>query len=343
MHADFTGLCSYVDFGDTLDTKIEYGYTTSVSCGTVRYISQIRGSSYFYDNYWGSWKSQAGIECGTASISMALSYLGVSTTPKQILDANNGVTYFTGWNATYQEPSSVSSAMDKYINGNGKYSPVIVHFKKGGSYAQGHYVCLVGVDSSGNYLVCDPANSNSWTLKTSSAKYKEIDQIKQYYKASASISDVTTLCTFKGVFINKQAGYTKAQPYSDATSVSQVKAGQMVMVTRLVTNKYGNIWAQLTDGSYIVYYDKASGERFLTFDSFQEDITVSGLSAPSGDLDKGDVFNVTGVLKASMPFYSATAKIFDMNSGDVVQSATSGICQSERFGEWRESQLQDAL
>lgn len=309
--------------GTPSTTKVEYGYTTSVRCGTVRYISQISGSAYFYDNYWGSWKSQAGIECGTASISMALSYLGVNTTPKQILDKNDGDTYFDGWNATYQVPSSVSVGMDRYINGNGKYSPVIVHFKTGGNYTNGHYVCLVGVDASGNYLVCDPANSNIWTLKTTSAKYKEIDQIKQYYKASASISDVSTLCTFKGVFSNKSERYTKTEPYSDSTSVSKVQAGQLVTATKLVTNKYGNIWAQLTDGSYIVYYDKNSGERFLDFHSFSEDIAVSGLSAPTGDLEQGDIFNVTGVLKASAPFSSVTATIFDMNSGMVVQSATA--------------------
>ena len=49
--------------------KVEYGYSSGVTTGTIRYISQIKGSSYFNSNYWGSWASQAGIECGTASIS----------------------------------------------------------------------------------------------------------------------------------------------------------------------------------------------------------------------------------------------------------------------------------
>ena len=76
--------------------NIETAYTASVQCGTVRYISQTSSSTYFNDAFWGSWKSQAGIECGTACISMALSYIGVNKTPKDILDAGQGSTYF-GW------------------------------------------------------------------------------------------------------------------------------------------------------------------------------------------------------------------------------------------------------
>lgn len=165
--------------------KVEYGYSSGVTTGTIRYISQIRGSTYFNSNYWGSWASQAGIECGTASISMALSYVGVNKTPKAILDAHSGTTYFTGWGPTTSNPS-VANGMNNYINGNGKYSPPIVHFTTG--YASGsHYVILIGKVSSSSYLVLDPASNSTWTLSTSDAKYKSINQVFQYYNASASI------------------------------------------------------------------------------------------------------------------------------------------------------------
>ena len=122
--------------------KVEYSYSSSVTTGTIRYISQINGSTYFNSNYWGGWASQAGIECGTASISMALSYVGVNKTPKAILDAHSGITYFTGWGPSTSNPS-VATGMSNYINGNGKYSPPIVHFTTG--YSSGtHYVLLIG-------------------------------------------------------------------------------------------------------------------------------------------------------------------------------------------------------
>ena len=64
---------------------IEYGYSSSVTCGTVRYISQVASDSYFYSSYWPSsnfgYYVGASVECGTASMSMALSYIGVNKPP----------------------------------------------------------------------------------------------------------------------------------------------------------------------------------------------------------------------------------------------------------------------
>ncbi len=170
--------------------KVEYSYSSGVTTGTIRYISQIKGSTYFNSNYWpansfGGYSSP-GSECGTASISMALSYIGVNKTPKTILEAHNGYTYFTGWGPSTSNPS-VATGMSNYINGNGKYSPPIVHFTTG--YASGtHYVLLIGKVSSNAYLVLDPASNSTWTLSTSDAKYKSIDQVFQYYNANASIT-----------------------------------------------------------------------------------------------------------------------------------------------------------
>ena len=104
---------------------IEYGYSSTVTCGTVRYISQVTSDSYFYSSYWPSsnfgYYVGASVECGTASMSMALSYIGVNKTPNDILVANNGATVFSyGWGgSTYKSvgASSLTTAMDNYING----------------------------------------------------------------------------------------------------------------------------------------------------------------------------------------------------------------------------------
>ena len=170
--------------------KIQYSYSSSVTCGTIRYISQITGSQYFNWSYWpasafGEYYSP-GWECGTCSISMALSYIGINKTPKQILEANNGVTYFTGWGATLSSPS-VSGGMDNYLNGKGKYSPVIVHFPKSSTYPNGHFVILIDRLSSSSYQVLDCAKDTTWNLSTSSSLYKQIDKVYQYYNPSAVI------------------------------------------------------------------------------------------------------------------------------------------------------------
>lgn len=224
-------LVSYVSVGNIQaattisyapNPKVEYGYSSGVTTGTIRYISQIRGSTYFNSNYWGSWASQAGIECGTASISMALSYVGVNKTPKAILDAHSGTTYFTGWGPTTSNPS-VANGMNNYINGNGKYSPPIVHFTTG--YASGsHYVILIGKVSSSSYLVLDPASNSTWTLSTSDAKYKSINQVFQYYNPNASINNDTQKPVISNVKIidNNSTGYTITCTATDNVGVTRV-------------------------------------------------------------------------------------------------------------------------
>ena len=178
--------------------KVENNYSSDVYCGTIRYISQITSATYFYSAYWPSGPfggySSPGTECGTASISMALSYVGINKTPKTILETNNGYTYFTGWGADTSSPS-VSTGMSNYISGNGAYSPVIIHLPNYSS--AGHWVVLVAKVSSNVYKVLDPANSNLWniTINGTSATYTKngstindtIDRTYQYYNADANI------------------------------------------------------------------------------------------------------------------------------------------------------------
>ena len=197
---------------------IETGYSQSVNCGTVRYMSQTSSSRYFNSAYWGSWASQAGIECGTASISMSLSYIGVNKTPKDILDAGNGLTYF-GWTWGDGVPksytaTSLTTAVENYINGGGKYSPPIIHLNNYSS--AGHFVAIVGRVSSNTYQVIDPGNSVvTWqiTINGTNASYSHpstgktindsIDQsgrsddIYQYYNANASLKHDCDKGTYK--------------------------------------------------------------------------------------------------------------------------------------------------
>ena len=188
---------------------IEYGYSGTVTCGTVRYVSQVSSDSYYYTSYWPSgnfgYYVGAQVECGTASMSMALSYIGVNKTPKEILEANNGATVFTyGWGgSTYKSvgASSLTTAMSNYINGNGKYSPPVIHIP--GYSTAGHYVVVVGQISSGKYQILDPwqrtvttmtvSGSSATYSKYGSTTYDTIDQIHQWYKADAAINNGVTV------------------------------------------------------------------------------------------------------------------------------------------------------
>ena len=258
---------------------IEYGYTTETPAGTIRYISQVRTNPLFISAYWpdvpfGEYKFPE-TECCTASISMALSYVGINKTPDAILKAHYGTTYWIGWGAEWNS-TSVITGMNNYISGNGKYSPVIIHLPNYSS--DGHYVILAGKVSDTVYKVVDPWYSGVWeiTINGTSAVYTQpsnggtiydkIDQIYQYYNPSASICDHKS---YTGCGICKDCGkkyeytlnyidagiYTvtnsfvprKDEPYDSAQAdeTTTIKKGT-VTVTASLTNAYKNKWYQIS-------------------------------------------------------------------------------------------------
>ena len=160
-----------------------------VQVGTIRYISQLAGSGLFDWSYWGGWGNQAGIECGTASISMALSYVGVNLTPQQILDAHGGLTCFTGWGVGRSVTGCGRGSGAVYQWAVASTAHVIVHLP---TYSQlGHYVVLIGKVSDSEYLVLDCAQNSTWVMTVGDGFYNSIDQVYQYYNPDAPLLDHT--------------------------------------------------------------------------------------------------------------------------------------------------------
>ena len=151
--------------------NISYDYSSAVVSGTIRYISQKPGTSKFYSKYWGKYEERASYNCSTSCISMALSYIGIDTTPIDILDYNILTVFMASYGGctpksyTYDK---VSTAVDNYINGNGKYSPPVIHLDN--YSAGGHYVMLIGRISDNKYQVLDPATLNIWTITINGSK-----------------------------------------------------------------------------------------------------------------------------------------------------------------------------
>lgn len=202
-----TVLCSSLVMADV---NIQYSYTSITSSGSVRYISQIKSSKYFNSAYWGKWDGSSSIKCANGSwyggpiqecltccMSMSLSYIGVDKTPEDILNFGSGITIVnTKWGGAVYKSSAFTQAMDNYLNGNGKYSPPIIHLN---SYSSaGHYVVVIGKLSGNRYRVADPARDSIWeiTINGNTATYTTASGVskkdtvttaQQYYKESSEI------------------------------------------------------------------------------------------------------------------------------------------------------------
>lgn len=153
--------------------NITYGESSTVSAGTIRYVSQLSWSPNFRVSYWSPYEDSAGHECYTADISMALSSLGLNATPATLgiywtERGHTGGEPFTtvAWDvgafgATYLE-RSFAKAMDAYMSEPSLFSPPIIHLT---TYSvRGHYVMVVGRLSQTQFLAVDPANDYTWTL-----------------------------------------------------------------------------------------------------------------------------------------------------------------------------------
>lgn len=322
--------------------SIEMDYSETVKSGTIRYISQIPTNQYFNSKYWpssafGGYTSSWN-ECGTSCISMALSYLGLNYTPKKILEAHNGYTYFDGWKgATYYSYSSsnLSTAIDKYLNGNGQYSPVVVHLNYG-STGNGHYVMIIDKVSSNVYKFVDPADSTvrEYTINGTSLNYKgysnTIDQVCQWYNKDSIICscdsyDGIGICTGCGKTYDWQSTFDLAAvgtykvvkdftprtdaPYDAATKAnSSIKKGTSITVTGCYINAFGNKW-------YVFKYD--DGQLGYVLHEYLELVSYNSLNvictgftpAENESLPTGQGYPVFGTVSSNYPLTNVVAML----------------------------------
>jgi hypothetical protein len=134
------------------------------------YVSQNPNSPDFKSGIWGN-ISDYTIEhsCSDACTVMALSFLGINTTPAAV-EKRNGGTDVMHWYSNDIDGSNVSvsqgsgnlsSALKHYEDNPNKFAPPIIeiHNNDGGT----HYVIVVGKSNNGGYKVIDPWESKGGT------------------------------------------------------------------------------------------------------------------------------------------------------------------------------------
>lgn len=157
--------------------------------GSIRYVSQnynLRNNGWIASDGC-NWTGKAGDECGYASQSMALSYVGVDFSPGDMCDGEygHGRKWRTYWDqaAAYGHDVQVKSASDSGKNvketiidrvndykadaGMGAVSPVAIHYR---SSTGQHSVLVIDYDvETGVFTAIDPASSS-------------VDDAKRYFK-----------------------------------------------------------------------------------------------------------------------------------------------------------------
>ena len=160
-----------------------YKYKEGVSKGSIRYVYQLPKVPQLFAEYngslaWGKWSSVAGVECGYATQSMALSYIGKDVSPEYLVDGERTNKWTgTGYTAAFlygisgitADYSPNYTGIDRFLtrfendNYEGKYSPVIVHYS--GSNRQEHTILIIRKISDSQYEMIDTAkNINKQTV-----------------------------------------------------------------------------------------------------------------------------------------------------------------------------------
>ena len=170
--------------------------------------------------------------------------------------------------------------------------------------------------AKGNTVVIAAKVTNSY----GNTWYKTADG-RFIYSGDLDVHEYTVLFSITAEFTSTQKCSSRKGPYEAAAAASSIAKNAKVHVTQFVVNKYGNIWAQLTDGSFLCFYDQDAKETKLTF--VGSNMAVSDVRKPTGYMNLGDSFNLSGIIKTQAPVYSITAQVINSaTSADALSPVT---------------------
>lgn len=142
---------------------------------------------------------------------------------------------------------------------------------------------------------------------------------KYVYSGDVTVYEYSNLFSISAKFRNTEKRNSHVAPSLDSPSAGSISTNQTVTVRRFVTNSHNNIWAELTNGSYLCFYDFNTGENKLKFVWLTDGITLSAdneVSKPTGDLEIGSNFPLRGKITTQAPILTVTARIRSLSSSN---------------------------
>lgn len=167
---------------------------------------------------------------------------------------------------------------------------------------------------------------------------------------TAQADGYTEFCPLDAHFTWNESVNVRVEPYtSSATNGTSIEAGDVVFIKRLVKNSYGNLWAELSDGGFVCFYDMASEKECATFVGFNNGaapVTTSNVVAPDGEIGQGTSFTFSAILDSSdvCPIY-----LFDIWCGqdggnsfdELIQSWPGGVTTRIDITDYNINELYD--
>ncbi len=270
---------------------IDYSYSETVTPGTLRYVSQIRSSDTFYPAYWGRFAPWAYNECGTASISMALSAIGIDATPEDLGNywISKGYTWGVPFstvlsdvpNAQGGETYNFEMAFKRYMEGGGAYSPVVIYFTAATNpnrTGNRHFVVVTEKNEDGSYNAVNPSDKNILNLRIDKAQggslFLKVFGKKGTTQGYVSEFDFRSAQYYNPNFVAPEKEEIKEEVIPCPDLVFPM-ATDIKEATHLPSNVPEIRFLDTGDDTYTLYVRKAVEEgKDAEFDSSEETLTV---------------------------------------------------------------------
>ena len=131
-----------------------------------------------------------------------------------------------------------------------------------------------------------------------------LHEIGEYSK----VADIAAQVSISDEFYRKNPHTLYSEPYADAAVKRNVSVGDTYTTQAVYKNKYGNYWLKLKNGGYIC----ANEVKLVTQVSAP---TASGLVYPTGNLAKGQKFNLEGTVSSKSLMTKVHAKVTYQSNG----------------------------
>ncbi len=285
----FCFIFSFCSFANT-PVYPDYTYSENVTPGTIRYVSQIRSSDVFYPEYWGRFAGYAYNECGTASISMALSAIGIDKTPEDL--GNYWISKGYTWGVPFStvlsdvplaeggETYNFEMAFNRYMEGNGAYSPVIIYFTAATNpnrTGNRHFVVVNEKNEDGSYNAVNPSDKSTLNLRIDKTQGGSLF-VKVFGKKGTTQGYITEFDFRSAQYYNPNFVAPTEEKKEEVIPCPDLVfpiATDVKEATHLPSNVPEIRFLDTGDDTYTLYVRKATAEgKDAEFDASEESLSV---------------------------------------------------------------------